>query len=141
MSRILEGRNSATDAEAASFVDKFEEFQRRIEALKVEHLNRCRAVRQEMAELLDDAKSQGVAKGDVKDAAKHRKLTRDAQALLEDRDDGSRLKGILEALGDFAGSPLGAAALRQDEKANGGVDPIAAAADAAWNGAAPSPAN
>lgn len=137
MARILEGRNTASDEEAATFLDKYEELQAKIDALKVEHMNKCRAVRTEMVELLDDAKSQGIAKGDIKDAAKARALRQKLHDLLTDREEDSQVKGILEALGDdFASFGLGAAAVdREDGEDNQGEDkpdPVAAAAEKAW---------
>lgn len=135
MARIIEaGRNSASDKEAASFLDKYEEYLAEIDDLKIEHMNKCRAVRAKMTELLDDAKSQGVAKGDIKDAAKARALRRKLHELLTDRDEDSQVKGILEALGDdFASFGLGAAAVEREEPKPDGPDPVAAAADKAWS--------
>lgn len=147
MSRIQEGRNSASDEEAASFLDKYEELQDKIEALKVEHMNKCRAVRAEMVELLDDAKSQGIAKGDIKDVAKARALRKKLHDLLTDRDEDSQVKGILEALGDdFASFGLGAAAVEReedddeesDDRTKGIVDAVKeSATDDEWDAAGP----
>jgi len=135
MARIIEaGRNSASDSEAASFVDQYEELLGKLDELKSEHMTRCKAVRAEITELLDDAKSQGVAKGDIKDAAKARALRRKLHDLLTDRDEDSQVKGILEALGDdFASFGLGAAAVEREEPKPDGPDPVAAAADKAWS--------
>lgn len=82
--RVLEGRNRATADEAASFVDKFDELEKKIDALKIEHMNKVRAVRQEQSEVLDDAKSQGVPKKVVKAIAESRKLEAKAKAKIDD---------------------------------------------------------
>lgn len=142
MTRILEGRNTLTDEQASSFLGKYEELLGKIEALKIEHMNKCRTVRAEITELLDDAKSQGIAKGDIKDAAKARALRAKLHDLLTAREDDSRVKGILEAIGDdFASFGLGAAAMAREGDDAPGQDPttaaIVAAAAKEWTDAEP----
>ena len=65
MSRILEARNSATPEEASSYVDKYEEFEAEIEAIKIRNMNEVRAVKTKQKELLDEAKGVGIAKGTI----------------------------------------------------------------------------
>lgn len=114
MARILEGRNRPTAEEAASFVSRFEEIEAEIEVEKSKFMLACKAIRARQKELLDDAKSVGVAKGVVKAVAKARKLeaqARDAMAEFEDQDDIAYAADIAKALGPFADTPLGAAAV------------------------------
>jgi uncharacterized protein (UPF0335 family) len=123
-------KNRASPEEAASFVDKFEEFEAKVLESKMAHLERCRKIRQEQKELLDDAKSQGVAKQVVRNVVKARELERKAKALEEDLEDDNRemFIDIRKALGDFADSPLGAAAVdregQQDERTAGIVETV-----------------
>lgn len=114
MAKILEGRNRPTPSEAASFVCRFEEIEAEIAAEKSKFMLACKAIRARQRELLDDAKSQGVAKGVVKAVAKARKFeakARDAMAEFEEDDDRAYAADIAKALGPFAGTPLGAAAV------------------------------
>lgn len=117
MARILEGRNTPTPQEAASFVDKYEELEAKIDALKIEHMNRCRSVREEMKELLDEAKGLGLAKGTVKAIVKARSLEAKAKEAIADLEDDEKeyAVSIRKALGDFADLPLGAAAVEREE--------------------------
>lgn len=126
MPRILEGKNRASPDEAASFVDKLEELNEQLESLKIEHMNKARKVHEEIKDLLDDAKSQGVPKKVVKGIVQARKLeakARDVRDELEN-DDREFFIDIRTALGDFKDSPLGAAAVDREE---GQADPTTAA--------------
>ena len=114
MARILEGKNRPSPSEAASFVSRFEEFEAEIETEKSKFMLACKAIRGRQRELLDDAKSQGVAKGVVKAVCKARKFeakARDAMAEFDEPDDRDYAADIAKALGGFADLPLGAAAI------------------------------
>lgn len=126
--RILEGRNRATPSEAGSFVDQYEEFEKQIAALSIEHMNKVRKVREQQGELLDDAKSKGVPKKVVKAIAKARELESKAKALIDDLedDDQSFAVDIRKALGDFADLPLGSAAVEKEDRTAGIVDAVKA---------------
>jgi hypothetical protein len=142
VTRILQGRNSLSDEQASSFLGGYEDHLAELDRLKIEHMNKCRAVREKMKELLDDAKSQGIAKSDIKDAAKARALRAKLHELLTDREDDSRVKGILAAIGDdFASFGLGAAAVAREGGDEAGQDPttaaIVAAAAKEWTDAEP----
>lgn len=116
MARILEGRNRANADEMASFIDKFEELEKEVLREKMTYMERCRRIREQQKELLDDAKGQGLPKNVVKAVAKARELERKAQALMEDLEDDQQqiFKDIREALGDYADLPLGAAAVERE---------------------------
>lgn len=117
MARILEGRNRANADEMASFIDKFEELEKEVLREKMAYMERCRRIREQQKDLLDDAKSQGLPKNVVKAVAKARELERKSQALMENLEDDQRqiFKDIREALGDYADLPLGAAAVSREE--------------------------
>ena len=115
--------------------------------MKTAHLERCRKIRQEQKELLDDAKSQGVTKQVVRSVVKARALQSKIAALEENLEDDDRqlFKGIREVLGDFADSPLGVAAVEREEAQQ---DPTTAAVvdavkvsmtEEEWNAAGPAP--
>lgn len=133
MSRVLEGKNRASASEAGSFVDRYEELEAQVATKRSEFMLACKKIREEQKELLDDAKSQGVAKKIVKAIAEARKLEAKAKAKLDDLEDDDRTFAvdIRKALGDFADSPLGQAAVAangQDET----TAAIVAATDKAW---------
>lgn len=114
MARILEGSNRPTPDEAASFLARFEELEAAVEAEKSKFMLACKAIRAEQKDLLDDAKSQGIAKGVIKAIHKARTFEAKAKAAIEDldeADDRDYALDIRKALGDFADLPLGAAAV------------------------------
>jgi hypothetical protein len=138
MTRILEGKNRATPSEAASFVDQFEELEAEIASERGTFMAKCKAIRERQKDLLEDAKSQGVGKGLVKSIAKARELEAKAKAIRDEMEDDDRafFIDIRKALGDdYSALPLGAAAVARED--GNGVDPIAAAADKAWNDGSP----
>jgi hypothetical protein len=118
MARILEGRNRANPDEMASFVDKYEELEKEILREKMSYMERCRRIREQQKDLLDDAKDQGLPKNVVKAVVKARDLERKVESLLEEmEDDAAQLfKDIREALGDYADLPLGQAAVSREEQ-------------------------
>jgi hypothetical protein len=140
MSRILEqGRNRATPSEAASFVDKFEEMEAEIASERGVFMAKCKAIRERQSELLDDAKSQGVAKKIVKALVKRLSLLRKADEQIDDLEDDDRAYAvdIFQALGGFADLPLGAAAVEREGRQDPTTAAIVQAAAGAWSEDAP----
>jgi len=138
MTKILERPNRATPDEMATFVDQFEELENEIASERGIFMSKCKAIRERQRELLDDAKSQGLPKNVVKAVVRARELEAKASAVLDGLEDDAVqvFKDIREALGDFADSPLGAAAV----KAEGEQDPATAAIVKAakdWDESAP----
>jgi uncharacterized protein (UPF0335 family) len=101
----------------ASFVDKSEELEKEALREKMTYMERCRRIREQQKDLLDDAKGQGLPKNVVKAVVKARDLERKIEALQEElEDDAAQIfKDIREALGDYADLPLGAAAVAREE--------------------------
>ena len=130
---VKDGRNSATPAQAASFVAEINrlEIQReeRLAELDAEFKAKKREVNKwindDQGSIFDDAKSQGVAKGVIramiaeqKDLRKARRIQERAGERTDDLedDDLSYVKSIRDALGeDFIDLPLGAAAAAREE--------------------------
>lgn len=138
MSRILEARNSATPEEASSYVDKYEEFEAEIEAIKIRNMNEVRAVKTKQKELLDEAKGVGIAKGTIKAVVKARKYEAKAKDILADLecDERDTAVAIRRALGDdFSTLPLGAAAVgrAEEDKPRDNTAAIVEAAKEAWS--------
>lgn len=159
MARVLEGRNRATADEAASFVDEFDrleqERERKLDELDAEFKAKKRDVNAKInadqRSILTDAKKVGVKKGVIRALADPQKRRRKAMEQLEraneraddaiealETEDQDFARDIRQALGeDFAGLPLGQAAVEREEKPEIGVDPVAAAAEKAWKDAEP----
>ena len=145
MTRILEGKNRPTPSEAGSFVAEIEREEAAYESLKMGKLGEIAkaqaAFTKRRNEIYDDAKSQGVTKGVVKGLLAARSKRRKAQQLeAESRDALNDLEpeqkdyaiDIWKALGGFADSPLGAAAIDRETAPAETKDPVAAAAEQAW---------
>jgi hypothetical protein len=161
MAVIREGRNRASAKEAASFVEEFDRLEQLREAklaeldaeFKAKKRDLNKGINNDQKALLADAKKMGVKKGVIRALADPQKKRRKAQEALEaaeeraeeailalEADDQDFAKDIREALGeDFASLPLGAAAVEREEAQPdmNAPDPIAAAAEKAWNEAEP----
>lgn len=118
MADKLDGRNRANAEEAATFVEEHERINGELEREKAEYMNRCKKFRIEQKENLDDAKAQGVGKGLVKDIVKARSLEAKSKAILAslDADEEEFFVDIRKALGDFADTGLGAAAIENEKQ-------------------------
>lgn len=118
MTKILEqGRNRATPSEAASFVEQYEQFEAEKLVEKMASMSRIKKIVDQQAELLDDAKSQGVPKKVIKTIVKARSYDAKSKAAMEDleADDATDAVAIRKVLGDFADLPLGAAAVERED--------------------------
>lgn len=156
MARVLEGRNRANAKEAASFVEEFDRLEQvretKLVELDAEFKKKKRDINKginaDQKAILDDAKKVGVKKGVIRALADPQKKRRKAQDMIEaaderadsaikalEEEDQVFAKDILEALGDdFAGLPLGKAAVEREEKPKKkGPDPVAKAAADAWD--------
>lgn len=130
---VKDGRNSASPAQAASFVAEINrlEIQReeRLAELDAEFKAKKREINKgindDQGSIFDDAKSQGVAKGVIRamiaeqrDLRKARRIQERAGERADDLedDDLAYVKSIREALGeDFIDLPLGAAAAARED--------------------------
>lgn len=131
-----EGKNRASAEEAGSFVDKFEEFEAQIATEASKHMLACKKIREKQKELLDDAKSQGIPKKVIKALVNRRKWDKKAEEALEslEDDDKDYAVDIYQALGGFADTPLGAAAVERDDTTSAVVDAVRAGmSDEDWN--------
>lgn len=125
--RILEGRNRANSDEMASYINRLEELDDELMREKMAYMERARRIQENKKQVLDEAKDAGLSKKAVKAVVKVRDLERKAEAAREDLedDDAAVFDDIREALGDFADSPLGAAAVkREDDTTNAVIDAV-----------------
>lgn len=112
--------NRASPEEAASFVDKYSELEEQIASYRSDFMLKCKRVREQQRELLEDAKSQGVPKKVVRNIIDIRRFEAKAKEKLEELEDDHREQAIdiRRALGDFADLPLGLAAVSKGEGAD-----------------------
>jgi hypothetical protein len=80
----------------------------------MQSMGRSKRIRAVMADHYASAQNLGIAKKLLRKIIKERKLERDFVALKDDleNDEVSELAMLQEKLGEFANSPLGAAAIR-----------------------------
>jgi uncharacterized protein (UPF0335 family) len=78
------------------------------------YMHKCKSLREDIANLYDEAKARGIPPKSLKKAVKARELNRKIDALRADLDmvDQESYDQIRFALGDLADTPLGAAALK-----------------------------
>ncbi|WP_420408656.1 hypothetical protein [Hoeflea sp.] len=124
--RILEGRNRANSDEMASYINRIEELDAELLREKMAYMERARRIQENKKAVLDEAKEDGLSKKAVRAVVKVRELERKAEAAREDLedDDAATFDDIREALGDFADSPLGQAAVERDETTNSVIDAV-----------------
>lgn len=121
MARILE--NKASKEEIASFVTRYEAVNEQVLSEKGQFMRRCAQLNEDKKTILDEAKEKGVPKAALKAVLKVRDLERKVEAAydaLED-DDAAQYDDIREALGDYADTPLGAAATKQQDPATAAI--------------------
>jgi Arc/MetJ-type ribon-helix-helix transcriptional regulator len=90
------------------------------------YMNRCRGIREGITAAYDDAKAQGIPKKELRALVKTRELERKiaAQFAELEADEQQNYQMIQEALGDFADSPLGAAAVERAKKKGEALDSL-----------------
>lgn len=124
--RVLEGRNRANSDEMAAYINRLEELDSELLREKMAYMERARRIQENKKEVLDEARENGLSKKAVRAVVKVRDLERKAEAAREDLedDDAAVFDDIREALGDFADSPLGKAAVERDETTNAVIDAV-----------------
>jgi len=115
VARILE--NKPSKEEIASFVTRYEAVNDQVLSEKGQFMRRCAQLNEDKKSILDEAKEKGIPKAALKAVIKARDLERKVDKAREDLedDDAAQFDDIREALGDFADSPLGAAAVKKQD--------------------------
>lgn len=153
MSEIHDTRpNRARPDEAASYVDKYDDFNQKMEeecaAIDAEMKRKKSDVKKKYTDeqqgVLDDGKKNGVKKTLIRALADQAKLSRKAKALQEkadgklddlEEDDREYAIDIKKSLGaDFASFGLGAAAVAAEETSDEADETTAAIIDAVQDG-------
>ncbi len=109
-------KNRADQGDMRDFVDRIERCNKDKASAHGVYMKRCGEIQNDINAILDEAKDAGLTKKSVKAVIKVREHEAKAKALREDLedDDAALFDDIREALGDFADSPLGAAAVERD---------------------------
>lgn len=99
------------------FIGRVENLEEEIASTMGTAMRECKTLRDDIKEVLIEAKDNGIPVKALKAELRLRKLDRDKAKVVAglEQDDADTLELIQEALGDFASSPLGAAALKAAE--------------------------
>jgi uncharacterized protein (UPF0335 family) len=114
------GDNFASPEKVTEFVDRIENMHDEMESAKGEYMAECKARREDIKSIYDEAKDEGIPKKALKAVITARQLERKAKAArddladldLQDKFDLIRLK-----LGDLSETPLGEAAIHREAAA------------------------
>lgn len=96
------------------FIGRVENLEEEIASTMGTAMREVKTLRDDIKEVLTEAKDNGIPIRALKAELKLRKLDREKNKVVAglEQDDADTLELIQEALGDFASSPLGAAALK-----------------------------
>jgi uncharacterized protein (UPF0335 family) len=114
--RALAGNKIDPDI-ADNYVQRIEQLHDDIATLQAENAERCQNIREDIKEVYHDARAAGLAPKPLKALIKVRELSRKAHAVRKklDLDQRAEFEQLVEALGEFAETPLGEAALSAAE--------------------------
>lgn len=100
---------------AHSFVSRVENLHGDLATEKSEFMTRCKVIHSDIKEVLTEAKNAGIPKKALKNVIKHRALLNKVEDVRNDLEgeDQDNFDQLLNALGNFAGTDLGAAAVER----------------------------
>jgi hypothetical protein len=109
--------NEPSAENVQAVVDAIEKLDADLMAEKMAYMTRCKNIRKIKAERYDHASDQGISKKLLKKKIKERGYERKIDAITADLEDDERseYQMLSEKLGEFADTPLGAAALARAE--------------------------
>lgn len=107
------GHNGFDPAKAEAFIKRVERIEADIGKEKSDYMNTCKALREDIKNVLNEAKDAGLPKAAMKAVLKARTLERKLEEAREDLDPDMQdtYDNIRLALGDLAELPLGQAAM------------------------------
>ena len=111
--RARPGLNGLDPDKVKGFVGRVENLHKDLDKLRSEHMLACKDVRGDIKEVIKEAKGEGINAKALKAAIEQRALERKAKEVAHglDIDEQSQLEQIRAALGEYADTPLGAAAV------------------------------
>lgn len=98
-----------------AYVEKIEAYFAEMESSKGAHMKRCREIRDSIDVVYEEAKALGIPKKALRTHVKLRQLEAKKEQLVEKLgdDEVDEFQAMSEALGEFAATPLGMAALQR----------------------------
>lgn len=107
------GRNEFDAEKALTFIDRIEKREDALLSLRASYMSDCKVERDAIKEIFREAKGAGHSKKSLKRILADRAAERKRRAEIEDLDidERAQYEALREHLGDFAGLPLGQAAL------------------------------
>jgi uncharacterized protein YydD (DUF2326 family) len=115
-----DGTNGATPEQVREAFEEIVGYYGELASERGAYMQRCRQIREHMAEVYDSAHDKGITRRVLKAKIKEH-LTQEKLLAIRDGledDDRSEFDKLTEALGDFGGTPLGAATLDKAKKAS-----------------------
>lgn len=105
--------NAPADEDVQAAVRNIEEHHSDLASERGTYMQRCKRIREAMANDYDTAGNRGISKKLLKKIIKERELERRIESLTDDLepDERSELEMLVEKLGEFANTPLGKAAM------------------------------
>jgi hypothetical protein len=109
----VENSNTPSQNDVQGAVRAIEECYERLAKERGIYMRKCKGIREDMAGGYDDAANRGIAKKLLKKIVKERELERKIAAITDNLEDDERseLDMLIQQLGNFANTPLGAAAI------------------------------
>lgn len=104
---------NSIEGKAEPYLRRIENVMAGMESRKGKYMSECKSDREDIKSILGEAKTAGVPTKALRGLVKYRELERKQKAIGEglDIDEVSTFEILVEALGDFAGTPLGEAAV------------------------------
>lgn len=121
------GKSGSLDPEKAkSFIARVEEVESEMASEQGTYMARCKELREEIAEIMDEAKAAGISKKPLRAVLKTRSLQRKLDAERDNLESEAQdtYDQIRHAIGDLADLPLGTAALDRAAKGGAAVDSL-----------------
>ncbi len=121
---------NSLEGKAAPFLKRIEAVMAAMDSRKGEYMSECKSDRQDIKDIIAEAKAGGLSAKALKGLVRYRELEKKQKALSDglDIDDVSSFEELVEALGDYAGTPLGEAAVRKAADVDTFEDPFTQAA-------------
>lgn len=115
--------NGFDSQKTKSYVDRIENIEAEIASERGKFMARCKELRKDISDVLDEAKSDGIPKKALRAVIKTRAIQAKIENIREDLEgeDQDNYDLIRHAIGDLADLPLGKAAL---ERAAAAVDSL-----------------
>src|SRR5262245_56261344 len=123
---LPEGSNGFDGEALEKYLTQIDSADDELVALKMEHMRACKAPRQRIRNVMAQAKTAGLNMNALKAViSKHRAERKVDQTIAElEADDRADFEAMKAALGEFADTPLGQAALKKAEPKPDGLDTL-----------------